>query len=310
MKKSGVILLFGLLSLLYGCGAEQSNGDQQSLEDMTERFDWQGHRGARGLRPENTIPAFLKALEFPVTTLELDVVISRDSQVVVSHEPWMSHHICQTLEGKPVTREQEDSLLLFKLPYQVIQRYDCGGRGNEAFPEQEAVSVAKPTLEAVVEAVQAYCRSNDRELPDFNIEIKSKPEWDGVKTPEPAAFARLVLGEVRELGIADRSCIQSFDVRSLQAVHRQAPEITTALLVANPGGIDSNLEELGYVPEIYSPYYKLVSANVVDTVHDRGMRIIPWTVNEVEEMEALIEMGVDGIITDYPNRVEEVSVEE
>lgn len=304
-----IALLLVLFPLLFSCGEKALKSNEKSNNRMTEQFDWQGHRGARGLMPENTIPAFLKALEYPVTTLELDVAISQDSQVVVSHEPWMSHHICRTIEGEPVTEEQEDSLILYQMPYQIIQRYDCGGRGNEGFPEQEAVSVAKPTLRAVVEAVRAYCKSNQREMPDFNIEIKSSPEWDGVKTPEPSTFARLVLQEVQELDIADQTCIQSFDVRSLQAVHRQAPDITTALLVANPGGVESNLEGLGYVPEIYSPYYKLVSANVVDTVHEKGMRIIPWTVNEVEEMETLIEMGVDGIITDYPNRIGEVKTE-
>lgn len=305
-----IALLLVLFPLLFSCGEKALKSNEKSDKRMAEQFDWQGHRGARGLMPENTIPAFLKALEYPVTTLELDVAISQDSQVVVSHEPWMSHHICRTIEGEPVTEGQEDSLILYKMPYQIIQRYDCGGRGNEGFPEQEAVSVAKPTLRAVVEAVRAYCKTNEREMPDFNIEIKSSPEWDGVKTPEPSTFARLVLQEVQELDIADQTCIQSFDVRSLQAVHRQAPDITTALLVANPGGVDSNLEDLGYIPEIYSPYYKLVSANVVDTVHEKGMRIIPWTVNEVEEMETLIEMGVDGIITDYPDRISEVKTAE
>lgn len=304
-----IVSLLVILPLLLGCGGEELKSDEKGDNRMAEQFDWQGHRGARGLMPENTVPAFLEALKYPVTTLELDVVISRDSQVVVSHEPWMSHHICQTMEEEPVTEEQEDSLILFQMPYQIIQRYDCGGRGNEGFPEQQAVSVAKPTLEAVVEAVRAYCNTNDRKMPDFNIEIKSRPEWDGVKTPEPSAFARLVLQEVQNLDIAGRTCIQSFDMRSLRAVHRQAPEMTTALLVAKPGGVESHLEDLGYVPEIYSPYYKLVSANVVDTVHKKGMRIIPWTVNEVEEMETLIEMEVDGIITDYPNRIGEVKTE-
>ncbi len=291
-----VVLLLGLVA----CGDRQSAVQSDTMNVI---FDWQGHRGARGILPENTVPAFLKALEYPVTTLELDLAVSRDSQLVVSHEPWMSHHICRHPDGRPVTEAEEDSLLLFQLSYEEVRQFDCGSRGNARFPEQEAMATGKPTLREVVEAVRAYCEREGREPPAYNIEIKSRPEWDGERTPTPEVFAQLVLQEIERLGIAGHTCIQSFDVRALQAVHRLDPQITTALLIENPRGVQTNLEALGYTPAIYSPYYKLLAANVVDTIHDLGMRVIPWTVNDPAEMRTLIEMGVDGIITDYPNRI-------
>lgn len=265
-------------------------------------FDWQGHRGARGLLPENTVPSFLKALEYPqVKTLELDLAVSRDSLLVVSHEPWMSHHICSHPDGRPVTEEEEDELILFRMPYDSIRKYDCGSRGNERFPEQKAMPAHKPLLSEVVQAVDEYCEKNNRPRPRYNIEIKFEPEYVGVKAPDAETFARLVLEEITRLGIRERSCVQCFDVAPLQHLHRMAPELFTALLIDNAHGVAANLEALGYTPDAYSPYYKLVTANVVDTVHEKGMALIPWTVNDTTAMKALIALGVDGIITDYPN---------
>jgi len=273
-------------------------------------IDWQGHRGARGLLPENTIPAFLKALEYPVTTLELDVVISKDGKVVVSHEPWMSAGICQYPNGGAITEEQEQKLRIMDMAYAKIQEYDCGSRGNENFPEQTPMVVAKPLLDTLFAAVRVWCAENGRPLPDYNIEIKSKPAWDGVLTPEPNEFAKRLLTVVEQAGVRERTCIQSFDPRALRAVHELSPQMKTAWLVSDTDGLEANLEELGFLPTIYSPYYKLVTANVVAEAHEKGLRIIPWTVNDTDEMRALIKMGVDGIITDYPNRIEEVAAGE
>ncbi len=276
-------------------------------EAQAENFDWQGHRGARGLLPENTIPSFLKALEYPrVTTLELDLAVSQDSLLVVSHEPWMSHHICSHPGGREVAEAEEDELLLFQMPYDSIKQYDCGSRGNARFPQQQPLPLPKPLLRDVVRAVDRYCEDKGRENPRFNIEIKLQPEYDGIKAPGPEVFARLVLDELQLLAITERSCVQSFDVRPLQALHQMAPAVTTALLIDNPHGVEANLEELGYTPEVYSPNYTLVTANVVKTVHEKGMKIIPWTVNDTTSMKAMIGLGVDGIITDYPNRIEAV----
>ena len=305
MQTTAYLWLLLLLTGIAACSAPATQDDMDASQ--AEQFDWQGHRGARGLLPENTVPAFLKALEYPqVKTLELDLAVSQDSQLVVSHEPWMSHNICSHPDGRPVEEAEEDNLLIFQMPYERVKQYDCGSRGNERFPEQQAQPAYKPLLSEVVQEAEAFAKQQQRPLPYYNIEIKLEPAYDGVKAPGPQAFARLVLEELRGLGIAERSCVQSFDVRPLQQLHRMDSSITTALLIDNPNGVEINLEALGYTPEVYSPYYKMVTANVVKTVHARGMKIIPWTVNDITAMKALIHLEVDGIITDYPNKIEEV----
>lgn len=298
------LAIFLLLSLI-ACSSPSTQRDMDA--EQAASFDWQGHRGARGLLPENTVPAFLKALAYPqVRTLELDLAVSQDSQLVVSHEPWMSHHICSHPDGKPVTEAEEEALLIFQMPYDSVRQFDCGSRGNPRFPEQQAQAASKPLFSEVVAASDAYAREHSRPLPRYNVEIKIERQYEGSKTPAALTFAKLVEEELKALDIADRSCVQSFDPRPLQHLHRMDSSITTALLIDNPNGVDINLEALGYTPEIYSPYYKMVTANVVETVHKRGMKLIPWTVNDSTEMKALINLGVDGIITDYPNRIEAV----
>ncbi len=269
-----------------------------------EGFDLQGHRGARGLAPENTIPAFRKALDLGVTTLELDVVISGDGQVVVSHEPWMSHEICTTPDGTPVPEAEERNHNLFDMTYAQIEAYDCGTRRHARFPEQELQAVAKPLLRDVIEMAEAYA-SRQREAPVFyNVETKIRPSWEGTFTPGPEAFADAVIEVLRTTGVAARATLQSFDPRTLMVARmRQAP-VRLALLVAasRDQGVEQNLEMLPFSPHIYSPDFTLVDADLIAAAHDHGMQVVPWTVNEVEDMQRLVDLGVDGLITDYPDR--------
>ena len=140
-------------------------------------FDLQGHRGARGLLPENSIPSFLMASDFGVDTIEMDVVVAADSQVVVSHDPRMSAEICSHPDGTPVTEEDEQALTLFTMTYEQIAAFDCGLRGNQRFPDQEPLSVQKPLLLDALRAIEAHS-----EVPlHYNIEIKSKEEGDGIR---------------------------------------------------------------------------------------------------------------------------------
>jgi len=182
---------------------------------MKSSFDWQGHRGARGLAPENTLPGFQKALEFPITTLELDLAVSRDSQLVVSHEPWFSASICSHPDGRPVGEEEEQELNIFQMAYAEVATFDCGSRAHAGFPEQEPVATPKPRLWEVVALADSICNSRNRAPVRLNIEIKSRKEWDGIYTPGPAVFSELVHAELKELGIEDRACVQSFDPRVL-----------------------------------------------------------------------------------------------
>lgn len=300
-----VSLIFLICLLSAGCESDSKAANQKSMEKKTESpFDWQGHRGARGLLPENSIPAFLLALQYPkVTTLELDIAVSKDSQLIVSHEPWMSHQICSGPNGNPVTEEDEEDLAIFQLTAQEVQQYDCGSRGNERFPEQKPMKVRKPLFSELVKAAEARAGELERPLPKYNIEIKSRPEWDNFRTPDPLTFARLLLEAIDRLGIRERACIQSFDPRALEATHELDPDMTTAYLVEELDSLDDNLDKLSFTPTVYSPYYMLVTANMIKEIHDRGMLIIPWTVNDSENMAALKALGVDGLITDYPDRI-------
>ena len=296
MKKT----FFCLFSLFFAtCHPPQYN----TQSEPKQAFDWQGHRGARGLLPENTIPAFIKALDLGVTTLELDLAVSKDSQLIISHEPWLNHDICQNADNTPITKGEAEKRLLWKMTVAEIQKYDCGSRGNSRFPTQQRMRVFKPTLTEMVEEVKAYCHKKNRPLPYFNIEIKTQADYDELRTPSVKTFAQLVLAKIKQLKIYDKTCIQSFDPRALEAIHQLDPKITTALLIETQGTIEANLAKISFKPSIYSPYFKLVDKTVVDFCHSKNIRIIPWTVNEVTDMKNMIKLGVDGLITDYPDRI-------
>ena len=266
------------------------------------RFDVQGHRGARGLKPENSIPAFLVALDHGVTTLELDVVVTRDKQLVVSHEPWMSAAICLTPEGSEIAEKEEKRYNIYQMTYKEILAFDCGSKGNAAFPEQTKMQVSKPLLRDVIAAVEDHIRSYTRYEVDYNIEIKSGPEGDGKFHPTPEEYSDLLYGLLDQYLPLRRVMVQSFDFRVLKYWHKKYPDVRLSALVANANSTSANLAALGFNPAVYSPHYKLVSRAMVNYVHRRGMRIIPWTVNEDSDMLSMKAMGVDGFITDYPDR--------
>lgn len=266
-------------------------------------FDIQGHRGCRGLMPENTIPAFLHAVKLGVTTLELDVVISQDHQVVVSHDPFMSAAICLDPSGREISKVDEKDHNLYRMTYEEIKQYNCGSKPHPGFPGQENQRACKPLLSMVVDTVERYTRENNLDPVWYNIETKCKPETDGLFHPQPTEFVAILIEVIQDLGIADRVSIQSFDIRTLHLVKELFPSISTVLLVQNIKSIDKNLEELGFNPDVYSPNYHLLKKRSIEELHARGIRVIPWTVNRTKDMERLIGWGVDGIITDYPNQL-------
>jgi glycerophosphoryl diester phosphodiesterase len=279
---------------------------------ITPAFDVQGHRGARGLRPENTLQAFRCALELGVTTLELDTVISADGQVVVSHEPWMSAQICSHPDGRRVAPEEAMELNIYRMDYEQIARFDCGVRGHIAFPRQQPQKARKPLLKEVFEMAEAFTAEAGIPRVHYNVETKSRPEWEGRWCPAPEPFVDAIWNEVREAGVAPRTILQSFDVRTLQVGRALDLPIRLSLLVeSGPRGVqarpdpmvylEKGLDILGFIPEIYSPHYRLVTPPVIALARTQGMAVIPWTVNEVHEMHSLELLGVAGLITDYPD---------
>lgn len=293
-------ILVPIALMATGCTPSQPQTEEMNRPAYAKDFDLQGHRGARGLFPENSIEGFLAALDLQVNTLEMDVVITADGQVVVSHEPWIDHLICWDLDDRPVAEGK--ALNIFRLPYSEVSNYNCGSQPHPNFPQQTKIPTFKPLLSEVIEQAERFIVETEELTPVwYNIEVKSTLETDNEFHPEPKEFVALVLDVVRKGGIADRTIIQSFDVRALRELKAAAPAIPVALLLAETEGFEKDLEKLGFTPEIYSPYYRLVDERMIENCHANGIRIVPWTVNDEDEMVNLLEMGVDGIITDYPD---------
>ncbi len=272
------------------------------LPIFAQKFDIEGHRGCRGLMPENTIPAFIKAVELGATTLEMDVLVTRDGQLVVSHDPVLNDVIMTKPDETPVTAEEAKKLRIFDMPYAEIKKYDAGLRGNPKFPDQQKMAVYKPLLKAVIDTVEKYVKAHKLAPVHYNIETKSTTDGDNVYNPKPNIFAQTLYDAIADKKVIPRCIIQSFDPRTLQEIKKIDANITTALLVANLNGFDKNIAELGFPPAIYSPEYHLVNKKLVAKCHALNIKVIPWTVNEEKTMRKLKDLGADGLISDYPDR--------
>lgn len=273
-----------------------------SCQTSPEAIKLHGHRGCRGLMPENTVPSFIRALELGVDVLELDVVVSGEGELIVSHEPWFSEEICLDPVGNELSSDSAMRHNIYRMSYAEIAAFDCGSKFHVRFPNQEKLKVSKPRLSDLIDAVNEHCRQNNLAKPFWNIELKSLPEWDNVYIPAPAAFVKLLDELVHKKGITDQCMVQSFDFRVLREFNKLNPPYPIAMLIDNHKSAENNLSELGFTPQIYSPHYILVNKELVEWCHQNGMEIHPWTVNQVEAMEKMIKNGVDGLITDYPDR--------
>lgn len=292
------------------------------LFSTAQAFDLQGHRGARGLMPENTLPAFEKALTIGVTTLELDTGITKDGVVVVSHDPALNPDITRGKDGKWLT----DRPLIKELTLQKLKSYDVGSirpgsRTAKRFSSQTQMDgVSIPTLE---ELFQLVAKTRDKNI-RFNIETKINP-MDPEATVPPETFANALIALVRQYKLQNRVTIQSFDWRTLQIVQEIEPSIDTAYLTAQQDWMDNlksnndtlsiwtagfNLDDHnGSAAElvkaaggaVWSPFFRDLDTKKVQTAQSLGLKVIPWTINDAATMEYMIDIGVDGIITDYPN---------
>jgi len=266
-------------------------------------FDKQGHRGCRGLMPENTIPAMINALGLGVTTLEMDVVVSKDKKLVVSHDNWMSSDITTKPNGEYVTAAEEKSLNIYQMNYDEVKKYDVGMKPHPRFPQQVKMKVYKPLLSDLLDSIAKDMMVRRRPFPFFNIETKCSPAGDNIYHPKPEEFVELLMTVLKEKGIEERVIIQSFDFRTLMYLHQKYPAIRTAALVepTDKRNLDAIIKELGFTPSIYSPEYHLVNESLLSACHTKNIKVIPWTVNDKATINKLKAMGVDGIISDYPN---------
>lgn len=291
-------------------------------------FDLQGHRGARGLAPENTLPAFARALTLGVSTLELDVGVTKDGIVVVMHDRRLNPDVARGADGQWLLLPGP---AILELAYDQLQRYDVGrlkpgSAYARGFPDQGAVDGAR--VPRLVEVFALAAKAGNTGV-RFNIETKISP-LAPAETLAPEPFAQALVAEIRKAGMAARTTIQSFDWRTLQVVQKEAPEIVTVYLsqargagdtvqAGRPGaspwlaGLDVDdhggsiarlVKTLG--GRVWSPNFNDVDEATLKEAKDLGLTVVPWTVNDETIMRRLVQMGVDGLISDYPDRLRKV----
>lgn len=277
------------------------------MTSIINTIDYQAHRGGRGLMPENTIPAMLWAMDNKnVQTLEMDLAITKDKQVVVSHDPILNPIITTKQDGTFIKANEVNDFIIYQMNYEQLQKFDVGLKTHPRFLQQKKLAANIPTLSTLIDSVEIKGKQIGRPL-NYNIEIKSVDGKDGIEHPAPAEFVDLVVNLITQKNIVNRTTIQSFDIRPLQVLHQKYPSIQIAYLVEGKetSRVSDNITMLGFTPAIYSPEYTYVTKDVVDYCHTHRMKIIPWTVNTKTEIDHLIALGVDGIITDYPNLIED-----
>jgi glycerophosphoryl diester phosphodiesterase len=297
------------------------------LSGPAQAFDLQGHRGARGLAPENTLAAFRQALAIGVTTLETDLAVTHDDVLVIAHDPLLNPAIARAPDGRWLRAQGPPirSLTLAELRRFDVGRVDPASSYATQFPLQQPVDGERfPTLAELFELVKSHGRPVR-----LNLETKLSP-LRPAETVDPAVFARQVVDAVRDAGLADRVTIQSFDFRTLVEAKKLAPDIATACLTRESER-DDNVKSAGNAPSpwtaglaldayggsvprlvqaagcnVWSPLYRNATPARVAEAHRLGLRVVPWTVNDPADMARLIDLGVDGLITDYPDRLRKV----
>jgi glycerophosphoryl diester phosphodiesterase len=250
---------------------------------QTKMIEVHGHRGARAMRPENTLPAFEYAIAQGVDVLELDAGVTKDNVVVVSHDPFLA---------KPVCSGPREKAVIYELTLAEVRQWDCGALRNPQFPTQTPVpGTPMPTLDEVL----ALASKGDFR---FNIETKIFSDHPTI-TPDPDEFVALILQVIRRHHLESRVILQSFDFRTLRSMKKQAPEIKLSALYAGP---PKSFVDLGREAgaEIVSPEHRLVSKDQVDAAHKAGFLVVPWTANAPNDWDRLIASGVDAIISDDP----------
>lgn len=266
-------------------------------------FSYEGHRGARGLYPENTIGAMKLAIDLPkVTTLEMDCHITKDKKVIVYHDDYLNPKFVTYKDGSEL-KGKDIKGTLYSYTWKELGNFDLGLKGNVDFPEQKKSASSIALLKDLIKESEAYAKEKRSSPMFYNIETKSKEGKDHEWHPAPQEFSDLILEVVIEQGIAARTVIQSFDKRTIQYINKNYPQIKTSYLIGakNNKSIKELVADLGFTPFIISPHYSIADAAFIKQAHDLGIKIVPWTVNSKKEITELEALKVDGIISDYPN---------
>jgi len=279
-------------------------GNQYKKQIELKSVDVAAHRGGAGLMPENTIPAMLNAVKLGVNTLELDLHISNDGKVIVVHDANFNPLHTLSPQGTSLTDATAEELYFYQLPYDEIQQYDVGTKVYSRFPDQQKIRTHIPLLSDLIDSVENFTATNGYGSMVYNIEIKSdaKLENQGL-VPAFNEFVDKAMQVLQAKNLGERLILQSFDTRTLNYLHKQYPQIRISYLVGNKKTVSENMQSLDFVPEIFSPNYQMVNQKLIKDCKKLEMKVIPWTVDDTATIDEMMKFEVDGIISNYPNRV-------
>jgi glycerophosphoryl diester phosphodiesterase len=266
-----------------------------------------GHRGTRGLMPENTIPAMIKGIEVGANTMEFDVHISKDGKVIVYHDESFNPDYTTKPDGSEIAKNERQKYTFYQMNYSEIRAFIIGKKDYPAYPHQQKIVTYTPLLSELIDSVEAFTKS--RNLPPVNylLEVKSNEKTDGIEQPAPEEYMKILMADVTPKNLGSRLIIQSFDMRPLKVLHLDYPGIALGFLTGDKQAtFEQNIKDLGFKPAFYNAEVSLSNAELINKCHASGIRITPWTVNTVAEMKRQKELKVDGIITDYPNYFKEL----
>lgn len=272
--------------------------------DMSDYVDVQAHRGGAGLMPENTIEAMKNALDMGVNTLELDLQVSADGLVVVSHDAYFHPRYATRPDGTPIKKEDPKEYI-YTMPYSEVVRYDVGNRPSEVWPDKACFPAVKPLADDLIDFVEGYVKEKGYSPVRYNIEIKSKKgKGEGTYWPSYTEFVDKCVKLLLSKHLDDRLVVQCFDDRALNFMHEKYPELVLSYLVdAKAGDFDSYMAKLKFTPQWLSPHYSMVDEELVAKCREKGIRLVPWTVDKPEDIDRMIELKVEAIISNYPDRV-------
>ena len=272
--------------------------------DLTEYVDVQAHRGGAGLMPENTLEAMIAAVDLGVNTLELDLVLSGDGQVVVSHDLYFHPRYSIRPDSSLVIRG-EPREWLYNMSYEDIRKYDVGSRKTEVWPDKVCFPAVKPLVSELIDSVESYTRKNSLSPMRYNIEVKSNAgSAEGVDWPDYKVLSDACMEVLLSKQLGDRLVVQCFDVRALNYMHSKYPEVKYSYLVGEEAtDLDAALALLDFTPTWLSPHYSVTNEDLVKMCHEKGMRIVTWTVDKTDDIKEMLSLGVDAIISNYPDRV-------
>lgn len=272
--------------------------------DMDSYVDVQAHRGGAGLMPENTIQAMQRALDLGVNTLELDLQVCGDGQVVVSHDAYFHSRYATRPDGS-VVKKEEPKEYIYHMPYDSVMKYDTGIRSSEVWPEKECIPAYKPLAYELIDFVESYTVDKGITPVRYNVEIKSREgKNEGKNWPEYHEFVDKCVQVLNDFDLGDRLVIQSFDVRALNYMHEKYPDLHLSYLIDETDvDFEKTMSLLNFVPEWISPHYSIVNEEFVKKAKASGMKIVPWTADDTDDIRRLVELKVEAIISNYPDRV-------